>query len=180
MISRPRVLVIDDDPLFRSLITSMLRRDFLVTVAGDGAEGYYKALEFPPQLAIIDIQMPGWDGLRTLQAMQAHKALTNIPVMVLTSDATRQTVLAAIQSGAKDYVIKTTLNRDDLLAKASRLINLGGTKPATDDSKAPSSPPGPTMTRIPQMAPPALQTVDGPDAANIEAAALQAMVDNWE
>jgi DNA-binding response OmpR family regulator len=180
MISRPRVLVIDDDPLFRSLITSMLRRDFLVTVAGDGAEGYYKALEFPPQLAIIDIQMPGWDGLRTLQAMQAHKALANIPVMMLTSDATRQTVLAAIQAGAKDYVIKTTLNRDDLLTKASRLINLGNSKSATEESKAPNSPPSPTMTRIPHLAQPAPSRIDGLGAADAEAAALQAMVDNWE
>ena len=55
--NRARVLVIDDDPLFRSLITSILRRDFLVSVAADGSEGYYKAIEHPPQLAIIDVQM---------------------------------------------------------------------------------------------------------------------------
>src|SRR5262245_13194814 len=122
--NRARVLVIDDDPLFRSLITSILRRDFLVSVAADGSEGYYKAIEHPPQLAIIDVQMPGWDGLRTLQAIRAHQALAKVPVMMLTSDASRQTVMAAIQCGANDYVIKTTLSREELLKKTRRLANV--------------------------------------------------------
>lgn len=121
--SRARVLVIDDDPLFRSLLTSMLRNDYLVTVACDGAEGYYKALEHPPLLAIVDIQMPGWDGLKTLKAFRSHHLLSHIPVMMLTSDSSRQTVMAAIQGGAKDYVIKTTLSRDDFLQKVARQLD---------------------------------------------------------
>lgn len=120
--SRARVLVIDDDPLFRSLLTSMLRKDYIVTVACDGAEGYYKALEHPPLLAIVDIQMPGWDGLKTLKAFHSHHLLSHIPVMMLTSDSSRQTVMAAIQGGAKDYVIKTTLSRDDFLQKVARQL----------------------------------------------------------
>src|SRR5262245_59734422 len=123
--NRARVLVIDDDPLFRSMITSILRRDFLVSVAAEGADAYYKAIEHPPQLAIIDVQMPGWDGLRTLQSFRAHQALATVPVMMLTSDASRQTVVAAIQGGANDYVIKTTLSRDELLKKTRRLVHLG-------------------------------------------------------
>jgi DNA-binding response OmpR family regulator len=121
---RARVLVIDDDPLLRSLITSILRREYLVSVASDGADGYRKALEHPPQLVIVDVQMPGWDGLRTVQAIRANPALSQIPLMMLTSDATRQTVLAAIQEGANDYVIKTTLCPNELLMKARHLIGL--------------------------------------------------------
>src|SRR5262245_28607900 len=113
--SRHRILVIDDDPLFRSLLTSMLPREFHVTTAGDGAEGYYKALEHPPHLAIVDIRMPGWDGLRTLKAFRGHHALARVPLMVLTSDGNRQTVAAATQAGADDYVLKTSLTREDFL-----------------------------------------------------------------
>src|SRR5262245_11193434 len=98
--NRARVLVIDDDPLFRSLMTSSVRGDVLRPVAAGGSEVYYKGSEHPPQLAIIDVQMPGWDGLRTLQAIRAHQALAKVPVMMLTSDASRQTVIAAIQCGA--------------------------------------------------------------------------------
>lgn len=52
---RPRVLVIDDDPQIRNLVVAFLRREYLVAVAGDGAEGYEKALEHTPDIAIIDI-----------------------------------------------------------------------------------------------------------------------------
>ena len=51
--TRHRILVIDDDPLFRSLLTSILRNGFQVTSANDGEEGYYKALETPPDLANV-------------------------------------------------------------------------------------------------------------------------------
>jgi len=177
---RARVLIIDDDPLFRSLITSILRRDYFVAVASDGAEGYYKALEHPPQLAIIDVQMPGWDGLRTVQALRAHHALARIPVMMLTSDASRQTVVAAIQCGANDYVIKTTLSREELLRKAKRLVNLDPARVNATASESPTgdSPvtPGEAAAVEPASSPPG----DPAPAAEKEAATLQAMIDNWE
>lgn len=180
MSSRPRILVIDDDPLFRSLITSMLRRDYLVTVAGDGAEGYYKALEFPPQLAIVDVQMPGWDGLRTLQALRAHQALAKIPVMMMTSDASRQTVLASVQAGANDYVIKTTLNRDELLSKVRKLTGHDRARPAHDDSKASNSGRPDATLDAAGSTESAAGASGVPVEKDVEAATLQAMVDNWE
>jgi DNA-binding response OmpR family regulator len=181
--NRARVLVIDDDPLFRSLITSILRRDFFVSVAADGSEGYYKALEHPPQLAIIDVQMPGWDGLRTLQAIRSHQALAKVPVMMLTSDASRQTVMAAIQCGANDYVIKTTLSREELLKKTRRLANV---VPAHDhsasDESTDSDPavPEPERGAVEDVAPRASAPAEAVLPADNEAAALQALIDNWE
>jgi DNA-binding response OmpR family regulator len=183
--TRSRILVIDDDPLFRSLITSMLRRDYFVSVAGDGSEGYYKALEHPPQLAIIDVQMPGWDGLRTLQAMRAHQALAKVPVMMLTSDASRQTVLASIQSGANDYVIKTTLSRDELLKKARRLVKLApehvnpGQDVRADQSSENSTIAVGTDGKLSSV-PAAAGDADVDTGAESEAARLQALIDNWE
>src|SRR5262245_27859120 len=115
--TRPHVIVIDDDPLFRSLLTAMLREEFQVSVAVDGAEGYYKALQQPPELAIIDVQMPGWNGLRTLKAFRANHALSRVPIMIITSDARAETLLEALQAGASDYVAKTTLSREDFLKK---------------------------------------------------------------
>ncbi len=182
--NRSRVLVIDDDPLFRSLITSMLRKDFFVCVASDGAEGYYKALEHPPQLAVIDIQMPGWDGLRTVQAFRAHQALARVPVMMLTSDAARQTVVAAIESGANEYVIKTTLSREELLKKARRLVDLD---PARVSGGPPTAPAGSEIEApaVGDSAPPEAHDADSAEleAASLggrEAAELQALMDNWE
>jgi DNA-binding response OmpR family regulator len=119
---RSRIIVIDDDPLFRNLIVSMLRKDFFVSVASEGSEGYYKAIEHPPDVAVIDVQMPGWDGLKTLKAFRAHQLLSPTLVMMLTADASRETVVAAIQGGAHDYVIKTKFSREEFLSKLQRLL----------------------------------------------------------
>jgi len=113
--------VIDDDPLFRSLIVSLLRKDCIVGVASEGSEGFYKALEHPPDVALIDVQMPGWDGLKTLKAFRGHPALADVRIMMLTSDASKETVLAAINGGSNDYVIKTSFSKDDFRQKLNRL-----------------------------------------------------------
>lgn len=115
--SPPPALVMDDDPLFRTLLVSMLKRDYQVTAAVDGSDGFYKALERPPAVAVIDIQMPVWDGVRTIGAFRDNATLRHVPLLVLTSDASKETVLAAIAAGADDYVIKCSLSRGELLEK---------------------------------------------------------------
>jgi len=127
---RRHILVVDDDPLFRSLMVGVLRRDFQVTVACDGADGFYRALDHKPDVTVLDLQMPGWDGLKTLRAFRAHPALADVKVMVLTSDSSRETVLAAIHAGADDYTIKTAFSRDEFRQKLDRLCQ----QPRTMDS----------------------------------------------
>ncbi|MEX0724732.1 MAG: response regulator [Planctomycetaceae bacterium] len=122
MNTRPRILVIDDDPLFRNLMMTILGKEFTVVVAGEGSEGFQIATENPPDIAIIDLQMPGWDGMRTLKAMKSHPSLNQVKVVIMTSIATRKTVLEAIQGGAHDYIIKTSFRREEFLAKLLRLL----------------------------------------------------------
>jgi CheY-like chemotaxis protein len=120
--SRPRLLVIDDDATFRNLLVSLLRKDYIVFVAADGLEGFQKAGESPPDLAVIDVQMPRLDGLKTLQAFRVHPHLKSVPVIMLTGDASRETVVAAVQAGATDYIIKTVFTKDDLIRKIRRAL----------------------------------------------------------
>jgi DNA-binding response OmpR family regulator len=75
---RRHILVIDDDPLFRSLIVAVLRKDFRVSVSSDGAEGFHAALDDKPDVTVLDLQMPGWDGLKTLQTFRTHPRLACI------------------------------------------------------------------------------------------------------
>ena len=141
---RRQILVVDDDPLFRSLMVSVLRKDFDVTVAADGADGFYRALDQVPDAAVLDVQMPGWDGIKTLKAFRSHPTLAQVKVIVLTSDASRETVLAAIQAGADDYIIKTAFSRDDFRQKLDRLLLLQQQSPpeltleAKPDASAPA------------------------------------------
>jgi len=118
--SNARVLVIDDDPLFRNLMVSFLRREYIVSVASDGSEGFYKALEYPPDIAIVDVQMDVWDGLKTLKAFRSHPVLNQTKIIMLTSDASKETVIAAIQGGANDYIIKTSFSKIEFLEKVRK------------------------------------------------------------
>jgi CheY-like chemotaxis protein len=120
--SPTRVLIIDDDPLIRTLLVSTLRKDCLVAVATEGSEGYLKALELKPDVAVIDVNMPGWDGLKTLETFRAHPELKDVKVIMLTADASKQTVMAAIHGGAHDYIIKTSFSKADFHRKLNRLV----------------------------------------------------------
>lgn len=123
--SNARVLVIDDDPLFRNLMVSFLRREYIVSVASDGSEGFYKALEYPPDIAIVDVQMAVWDGLQTLKAFRSHPVLNQTKIIMLTSDASKETVVAAIQGGANDYIIKTSFSKTEFLEKVRKFTQPG-------------------------------------------------------
>ena len=184
MSERVRILVVDDDPFFRSLISSLLQGDYAVATASDGSEGFYKALEEPPDVAIIDIRMPNWDGLRTLRAFQAHPALCRVKVMILSSDASRETILAATQGGASEYVVKTAFHRGDFLEKLARLLPEGAPVPgreepcdpaAADTARVRSTARAGNSGRLP--GPPVLkQTRPGTSTES----RLQAILDDWE
>lgn len=122
MTARYRVLVIDDDQMFRSLIQTILRKDFFVSVAAHGQEGYLKAKEHRPDVAVIDVQMPGWSGIDTLRAFHNDPQLRDVKIIMLTADASKETVLAAVHSGADDYVIKSCFNKKEFIYKIHRQI----------------------------------------------------------
>lgn len=134
--SNARILVIDDDPLFRNLMVSFLRREYFVSVASDGSEGFYKALEYPPDIAIVDVQMPVWDGLQTLKAFRSHPTLCKTKIIMLTSDASKGTVVAAIQGGANDYIIKTSFSKTELLDKVRKFAQPGSGNVANTPNSA--------------------------------------------
>ena len=132
----PRVLVIDDDPLLRNVLVSLLRKEYDVAVASEGSEGYYLALENPPDVIVLDIQMPGWDGLQSLKAIRNHPLLQHVKIMMLTSDASKETVLAAIHGGADDYVIKTSFSKEEFAEKLEKLLPAN---PALRNKNSPQS-----------------------------------------
>jgi DNA-binding response OmpR family regulator len=100
-----RILVIDDDPS----VTSVLKRGlayegFAVDTAGSGAEGLASARERAPDLVILDIMMPGLDGLEVLRRLRAGDE--QLPIIMLTArDAPADEVLG-LETGADDYVVK--------------------------------------------------------------------------
>lgn len=116
-IQRPRVLLIDDDSSFRKLMMHELRQRFFVVDAPDGCDGFTRAISSPPDMILLDMEMDGWDGLETLRRMREHPRLQRVPVVMLTSDSQRSSVLEAIRLGATDYLLKDHVKRNDLIAR---------------------------------------------------------------
>lgn len=115
-----RILVIDDDPA----VTGLLRRGlsyerFDVDTAPSGQEGLALARERYPDLVILDIMMPGMDGLEVLRRLRAADA--QLPVIMLTARDTSADEIQGLEYGADDYVVKP-FTFDVLLARVRALL----------------------------------------------------------
>jgi two-component system response regulator PilR (NtrC family) len=100
-----RILVVDDDQSLREFLTITLAREgFEVETAASGPEGLAKVAETPVDLALVDLKMPGMDGLETLRRLK--EANETISVVIVTAFSTTATAIQALKEGAYDYLIK--------------------------------------------------------------------------
>ena len=107
MTPEPLVLVADDDDDILLLVTTRLRRDgFKVIQARDGDEALDLALEHRPDIAVLDIGMPGLDGLDVVRAIRADEATKRMRVLLLTAKAQESDVRRGYTAGADLYVRK--------------------------------------------------------------------------
>ncbi len=101
-----RVLVVDDSTVMRKIVTQILRSEAfeIVSEASNGEEGVEMYNEYKPHLVTMDINMPIMDGLTALKKILSIDPAAR--VVMLTSESEQKMVLEAIQSGAKNYVVK--------------------------------------------------------------------------
>jgi DNA-binding NarL/FixJ family response regulator len=121
---RIRILVVDDHPIVRSGITSVLatQADFdVVGEAGTGGEAIASAARLEPDLVLMDLRMPGRDGVAAAAAILGMRPLTRI--VVLTTYASDGEVLRAIEAGAVGYLLKDVPH--DELFRALRAVARG-------------------------------------------------------
>jgi CheY-like chemotaxis protein len=101
------VLVIEDNELNMKLVRSMLQlRHYQVLEAGDAEDGIQVAREHQPDLILMDIQLPGMDGLEATRIIRNDSILSNIPVLALTSYAMQGDEQKAISAGCAGYIAK--------------------------------------------------------------------------
>lgn len=106
-VMQPRVLIVDDHPLTREALATLLAgNDFdVVGQASDGQEAIELAGRLRPQLVLLDLSMPGLDGLSALPGLRS--AVPDAEVIVLTASGTEDNLLAAIRAGAAGYLLKS-------------------------------------------------------------------------
>jgi DNA-binding response OmpR family regulator len=102
--SGQRVLVVDDDPGLADVVGRYLQRDgFEVDFATDGPGGLAKALDTLPDIIVLDLMLPGLDGLEVCRRL---RAVAPIPVVMLTALGEEDDRIAGLEIGADDYVTK--------------------------------------------------------------------------
>jgi DNA-binding response OmpR family regulator len=118
-----RLLVVEDDPKLASFIVKGFKESgFAVDHYADGSEGLTYALAEPYAAAIIDIMLPGLDGLSLVQEMRRQKVMT--PVLILSAKATVDDRVRGLRSGGDDYLTKP-FAFDELLARVQALVRRG-------------------------------------------------------
>lgn len=101
------LLVVDDNPTNRDLLTRQLaRHGYIVAAAGDGAEALDKLAGRDFDLVLLDVIMPGMDGVETLHRLKADERLRDIPVIMLSSLDEVESAVRCIEAGAEEYITK--------------------------------------------------------------------------
>jgi two-component system, OmpR family, response regulator PhoP len=119
-----RLLVIEDEPaLLEQLRERLTSTGFNVDAAADGAEGLYRAREYPLDLAIVDLGLPKVSGLELVRAVRA--AGKTYPILILTARDRWQDKVEALQAGADDYVTKP-FAFEEVLARVQALLRRSG------------------------------------------------------
>jgi two-component system response regulator PilR (NtrC family) len=114
------VLVIDDEEVMREILESLLTADgHRVTTAGSGEEGLALARSSSFDAAVVDVMLPGIDGIETLQELK--KIDDELPVVLVTAFASVETAIAAMKRGAFDYITKPFKN-DEVLVVVSNAV----------------------------------------------------------
>jgi two-component system KDP operon response regulator KdpE len=114
-----KILIVDDEPGLRELVRINLEHEgFGVIQAENGVEGLNMVREGHPDLVILDVMMPEMDGW---EACQKLREFSQVPVLMLTARVQSQDIVAGLNSGADDYLLKP-FNMDELMARVRALL----------------------------------------------------------
>ena len=119
-----RLLIIEDDDTLRETLARQLQAEgFAVEQAADGREGQYQALEYPVDLAVIDLGLPEVSGIDIIRAVR--DAGKTYPILILTARDRWQDKVDGLSAGADDYVVKP-FHFEEINARVSALLRRSG------------------------------------------------------
>ncbi|HLJ82279.1 MAG TPA: response regulator transcription factor [Ktedonobacterales bacterium] len=117
---KAHLLVVDDDPRITDLLRRILAYEgYSVSVAASGDEALQKVLERPPDLIVLDLMLPGVDGLEVARRLRA--AGDTVPIVMLTARDAVPNRVEGLEAGADDYLVKP-FAPEELLARVKALL----------------------------------------------------------
>ncbi|MGI8761575.1 MAG: response regulator transcription factor [Jatrophihabitantaceae bacterium] len=128
--AKRRVLVVDDEDNVTHLVSSALRFDGFETITADsGTAALSRVAESDPDLIVLDVMMPGMDGLGVLQNLRS--AGSQVPVIFLTARDAANDRIGGLRSGADDYVVKP-FSVEELLARVHAVLRRSASEDARE------------------------------------------------
>jgi DNA-binding response OmpR family regulator len=117
-----KILAVDDENDILLIVkTALMSEGFDVTTASSGEDAVATAKEFHPDLVILDLMMPGMDGLATLAELRKLKSTASTPVLMLTGVSERKVIINALNKGVAHYIVKP-FECDELIAKVKTTL----------------------------------------------------------
>jgi len=123
--SAPEVLIAEDNPDMRALLSMIVGREFRIRVTSNGREALEALGESAPDLVLSDVMMPEMSGIELCKAIKENVETQAIPVVLVTSKAEREMKIEGLERGADDYVTKPFHPRE-LLARVRSLVRVRG------------------------------------------------------
>ncbi len=119
--SRPVVLVVDDEPDMRAYLTSILRERHQVLAASSAERGLELARRHPPDVVVLDLMLPGMDGLEACRHFQSAEMPQDLKIIMLTAKIDEGTKIAALRQGADDFLTKP-FNSIEIRTRVEKLL----------------------------------------------------------
>lgn len=128
------ILVVDDERDIQELIRYNLRKEgFVVHTVGSGEEALTAAIDIKPALIVLDLMLPGIDGVQVCRRLKAGEHTSHIPVIMLTARTEDEDIVAGLETGADDYVTKP-FSPKVLVARVRSLLRRAATPGTTEAS----------------------------------------------
>lgn len=119
------ILIIEDDLYERELYQRVLEKaGYSVVTSGDGQEGFQKAFDNPIMI-VLDIMLPGKNGLVILQDLKDNSATKDIPVLVLSNLGQGNIINEALRIGAEEFVLKSNVSTGEFIEKVKKILLQG-------------------------------------------------------
>jgi CheY-like chemotaxis protein len=134
---RPTVMVVDDDEFQHKIVGMLLNKEgYRLVCVGSGIEALNMLHKIKPDLILMDISMPGMDGLEVTRRVKGVARFADIPIIMITGNSDHEVVTNSLEAGAIDFLVKP-LGPEALIAKIVRIF---GSK------EAPRSEPPPELS----------------------------------
>ncbi|MEQ8672758.1 MAG: response regulator transcription factor [Aggregatilineales bacterium] len=122
------LIVEDEETLIRNLADKLRAEGFKVVTAMDGESGLEKVRTETPDLVVLDIMLPGLDGLSICRMIRHDTATSHIPIIMLTARGTEVDKIVGLESGADDYIVKP-FGLGEFLARVRALMRRAPGRP---------------------------------------------------